>query len=296
MPSSRQVPTSVPALVQHLQESATATTKHAPSNEDDEERDSETDSEHDVDTDEEVISETDSLEWTRKVCSVPLRGVDVLALTQAVLDILESKHIALPDAENLVRRCVSALLVGHLVLQGPPGTGKTTLARALASAFDVVLQESTATSEWSPYQVVGGLRPGADGGLKPAYGHVTSAALACATVVRDEATGGADDSVPQATWLLIDEFNRADIDKAIGALYTVLSSVSPDNLLKSPLDLWFEQPGRAPRVAGTTGRCHSSRFGSCPASRMRISATAASSADCASYVCRRTNACRDTAR
>jgi MoxR-like ATPase len=187
---------------------------------------------------------TEPLEWTRKLSEESLRDVNVAQITQSVLDALALRNVVLPDAENLVRRCVTALLVGHLVLQGPPGTGKTTLARALAAAFDVTLHDSTATSEWSPYQVVGGLRPSADGNLQAAYGHVTSAALACAQIVRAEIEGDAEEDSPQAVWLLIDEFNRADIDKAIGSLYTVLSSVSAENLTKSPIDLWFEQSGR----------------------------------------------------
>lgn len=222
-PTMHKVATSVPRLVEQLQEVEVISDEPASPP---------------------TVESPDPLDWTRGVCSPALRGVDVPALTQSVLDILDSKNIELPEAETLVRRCVTALLVGHLVLQGPPGTGKTTLARALASAFDVALQESTATSEWSPYQVVGGLRPGRDGSLQPAYGYVTAAVLACAEVIRDELAITAAEGAPQGTWLLIDEFNRADIDKAIGSLYTVLSSVNPDNLLSSPLDLWFEQPGR----------------------------------------------------
>jgi len=194
-------------------------------------------------TDEDDLEEFD-YRWTENVCSIPLRDIDIDRLTAAVLEELSDQHIHLPDADRLIRRCVVALLVGHLVLQGPPGTGKTTLARALAAAFNVALLESTATSEWSPYQVVGGLRPGNDAGLEPSYGKVTDAALQCAIQVRDERDGVADEGAYQASWLLIDEFNRADIDKAIGSLYTMLSSVSPRNLLGSPLDLWFERPGR----------------------------------------------------
>lgn len=194
----------------------------------------------------------ESLAWTKDFCAFPLRYADASRITEAVLRRLEEERIVLPDTEALVRRCVTALLVGHLVLQGPPGTGKTTLARILASAFNVVLLESTATSEWSPFHVVGGLRPSADNSLQPSYGKVADAALKCAVQVRVDVTAeaeGGDDGRgssqrKQGTWLLIDEFNRADIDKAIGSLYTVLSSIDPASLLRSPIDLWFESEGR----------------------------------------------------
>jgi hypothetical protein len=193
-------------------------------------------------------NDPDDLRWTRDFCAYPLRDADVARLSAIVLAKLAAAHIELPDSDALVRRCVTALLVGHLVLQGPPGTGKTTLARILAEAFDVRLLESTATSEWSPFHVVGGLRPSSDGSLQPSYGKVADAVLKCAVQVRGEVNAEAEgsDSLPryQGTWLLIDEFNRADIDKAIGSLYTVLSSSDPQNLLRSPIDLWFESEGR----------------------------------------------------
>jgi MoxR-like ATPase len=195
----------------------------------------------------------DELRWTRDFCAYPLRDADVRRIAQAVLRRLDETGIVLPAAESLVTRCVTALLVGHLVLQGPPGTGKTTLARILADAFDVHLLESTATSEWSPFHVVGGLRPAADGSLQPSYGKVADAALKCAIHVRADVTAEAEgepdapDSQTrrwQGTWLLIDEFNRADIDKAIGSLYTLLSSCDAAHLERSPIDLWFESEGR----------------------------------------------------
>lgn len=204
-------------------------------------------------TEDETVSVDHDLRWTRDFCAHPLRDADIARIVQRALAQLEEQRIVLPDAESLVTRCVAALLVGHLILQGPPGTGKTTLARVLADAFQVDLLESTATSEWSPFHVIGGLQPSTDNSLKPSYGKVTDAALKCALHVRADVNAEAEgsDDLPtahtrrrQGTWLLIDEFNRADIDKAIGSLYTMLSSSDAANLERSPIDLWFETEGR----------------------------------------------------
>jgi MoxR-like ATPase len=203
--------------------------------------------------DETAVAVDEDFRWTRDFCAYHLRDSDITRIVQRALGQLAEQSVILPDAENLVTRCVAALLVSHLILQGPPGTGKTTLARALADAFEVHLLESTATSEWSPFHVVGGLQPSRDNSLQPSYGKVTDAVLKCAVHVRAdanaEAEGSDDASAEQAqrwqgSWLLIDEFNRADIDKAIGSLYTMLSSTDAANLYRSPIDLWFETEGR----------------------------------------------------
>lgn len=191
-----------------------------------------------------VGRESDDLRWTEELTDRAIPEHDVEAITDRALSLLGAEHLTFPDQEVLVRRCVSALLVGHLVLQGPPGSGKTSLARVLTDAFGMKLKVCTATSEWSPFHVMGGLRPNADGGLEAVLGEVPSAALACAQTIRDLERGAGqspdDAEAAVGTWLLIDEFNRADIDKAIGSLYTLLSSTEPAHLQRTPLDLWFE--------------------------------------------------------
>lgn len=182
--------------------------------------------------------------WTQEIAGVALAVKDVQQIVAGVRERVEAANLVFPDADLLIKRSVIGLLAGHLVLQGPPGTGKTTLARILAEAFRAQLEITTATAEWSTYDVLGGLRPTETSALMPTLGAVSSTVLRCAEQVRDSAQTSADSQPSteddQAVWLLIDEINRADIDKAVGPLYTVLSSTSPSHLQTTPLELWFE--------------------------------------------------------
>lgn len=130
--------------------------------------------------------------------------------------------------EGFLGQCAAALVAGHLVIQGPPGTGKSSLARALADAFNSELLPVTAHEDWSTFEVVGRqeLRVDADGKeeIISVDGHFTEAVIRCAGRIPSHF----DDPVnPQAEWLLIDELNRAHPDKAFGELFSVLGSDEP---------------------------------------------------------------------
>jgi MoxR-like ATPase len=114
-----------------------------------------------------------------------------------------------------VYRAVTAALNGgkHVILTGPSGTAKTTLAEvacllARRAGWCPGRMLTTATADWTTYETIGGLLPAESGdGLE----------------FRD---GIFLEAIRQGDWLVIDELNRSNFDRAFGQLFTVLSGQS----------------------------------------------------------------------
>ncbi len=135
---------------------------------------------------------------------------------EEIVEELKKYYIGM-DLDNIVEKILKLLDSGkHIILYGSPGTGKTEILekifKFLTHKLDFIKEIvfTTACSDWTDFETIGGLIP-VMGSNQLAF--KPGLILRCF-----------GETTFTNKWLIIDELNRANIDKAFGYFLSILSN------------------------------------------------------------------------
>jgi len=165
----------------------------------------------------------ETLNWSKSLGTLGGEALSTVPpLTVDADSIIKEVRSKLAINQDVIQLLIASLLVGrNVILIGKPGTGKTALARMVAELLGYKPLVATANAHWSRLDVIGGM---VLKGSKPAWrsGYLVKALVEHIRCRRQECG-----SRWRGAYLIIDEVNRADVDKAFGEFFTIFAGVNP---------------------------------------------------------------------
>lgn len=183
-------------------------------------------------------------------------------LEKGIIEIQKSLLIDRKTIEEIIIHLTSGR---HILLAGAIGTGKTHLASKISELFwsneknGYDSKVYTASYEWDITDVIGGIVPRMKNN-SPSY----EIQYGCISETvkqswKDKENVGVHGEKYRGTWLIIDEFNRAEIDKAFGQLFTSLESrvlQIPDPIMPTLMNLPIPKDYRIIGTLNTSDKHH----------------------------------------
>ena len=196
--------------------------------------------------------EAEQCNFDESIIPITRKQYEMIIASVATKPIIVDKPLELPRLEDIqkakeeiadsliidpdvIDRIVASLYSGKSVLlTGPIGCGKTNLATVIPKIVwkkdgGYYPEIATATADWTTQDVIGGIVPTVE---EKNVRFVVKKGVASQTVSENWEDGTGEernrifvrkgDDIYRGAWLVIDEFNRADIDKAFGSLFTAL--------------------------------------------------------------------------